>query len=137
MNILVKKKSYKTKDLKRIKNTKGDILHYIKRKWSIVPNIQEIYFSYIKKNKVKGWIKHKKNICLISVPRGKVFIELKKEDERSLKKIKLESSNPKLLIIYPNTWYAITNLGNTDALIVNAMNGLHKKSEYTKKIYNK
>jgi len=137
MNISLNKKSYKIKDLKRIKNNNGDILHYVKKNWKSIPNIQEIYFSYVKKNKVKGWIKHKKNICLLSAPLGKVSVEVKKDNENIVNKIKLDSNNPKLLIIYPNTWYAIINSGNCDALIVNAMNGLHKKSEYKKKIYNK
>ena len=33
-----------------IKNNNGDILHYVKKNWKSIPNIQEIYFSYVKKN---------------------------------------------------------------------------------------
>ena len=45
MNISLNKKSYKIKDLKRIKNNNGDILHYVKKNWKSIPNIQEIYFQ--------------------------------------------------------------------------------------------
>ena len=57
---------------KIIKNIKGDILKFFSKQDSFFKKFGEIYFSEIRKNKVKGWNYHKKNTCLLTVPFGKV-----------------------------------------------------------------
>ena len=57
---------------KIIKSKKGDIIRFVSKKNSFYRKFGEVYFSEIKKNKIKGWNFHKRNICLISVPYGKV-----------------------------------------------------------------
>ena len=55
-----------------IKNKKGDILKFLSKKSIFFKKFGEIYFTEIVKNKVKGWNFHKKNHCILCVPRGKV-----------------------------------------------------------------
>ena len=58
-------KSIKFSKGKRIKNYKGDIIKFISKKNILFKKFGEIYFSEIKKNKIKGWNFHKKYTCLL------------------------------------------------------------------------
>ena len=62
----------KTIKLKISTNPKGDVLKYLTRKNKYFKKFGEVYFTEIKKNKVKGWNFHKKCWCLLAVPYGKV-----------------------------------------------------------------
>ena len=54
---------------KIIKNPKGNIIKYLSKKDKIYKGFGEVYFSEIKKNKIKGWNLHKKYTCIITVNR--------------------------------------------------------------------
>ena len=62
-----------------INDNKGDILKFVNKNDKFFKGFGEIYFSEIKKNKIKGWNYHKKNYCLFSVPFGKVIFYFKKK----------------------------------------------------------
>ena len=62
----------KTIKLKISTNPKGDVLKYLTRKNKYFKKFGEVYFTEIKKNKIKGWNFHKKCCCLLAVPYGKV-----------------------------------------------------------------
>ena len=68
------------------KNKKGDVIKYISKKSKYYKKFGEIYFSEIKKNKIKGWIKHTRNTCIICVPSGKVKFFTVKENFKDQKK---------------------------------------------------
>ena len=57
----------------KIKNKKGNILKIINKKHKYFKNFGEIYFSKIKKNKIKGWNLHKRFYCHITICYGDVF----------------------------------------------------------------
>ena len=89
---------------KLIKNKKGNILKYISKKDVFIKQFGEVYFSYINKNKTKGWNLHKKNKCFIICLYGQVLVHL--IDQRKLSKsfnqemkINLNSSKGKILEI--------------------------------------
>lgn len=65
-------KLVKISKCKLVKNLKGNIIKFINKKDDLFTNFGEIYFSEIKKNKIKGWNYHKRYICLLTVPYGKV-----------------------------------------------------------------
>ena len=62
----------KTIKLKISTNPKGDVLKYLTIKNKYFKRFGEVYFTEIKKNKIKGWNFHKKCWCLLAVPFGKV-----------------------------------------------------------------
>tara|TARA_B100000795_G_scaffold258191_1_gene232076 strand:- start:1375 stop:1782 length:408 start_codon:yes stop_codon:yes gene_type:complete len=124
-------------DIKVIKNNKGDILRFISSKNSFYKKFGEIYFSEIKKDKIKGWNLHTKYTCFLSVLSGSVTFNFddarKKSKTFKLKeKIVLKKSNYGILIIPPNIWFNFK--GNTNnSIIVNALNFPHNKLETKKR----
>ena len=124
-------------NIKVIKNTKGDILKFISSKNLFYKKFGEIYFSEIKKNRIKGWNLHTKYKCFISVLSGSVTFNFEdnRKDSKTFKlkeKITLGKKNYGILIIPPNIWFNFK--GNTNnCIIVNALNYLHNKSETRKK----
>ena len=65
-------KLVKVEKNKIIKNQKENIIKYLSKKDKIYKGFGEVYFSEIKKNKIKGWNLHKKYTCIITVPVGNV-----------------------------------------------------------------
>tara|TARA_B100001013_G_C24290081_1_gene316469 strand:- start:91 stop:498 length:408 start_codon:yes stop_codon:yes gene_type:complete len=124
-------------DIKVIKNTKGDILKFISSKNSFYKKFGEVYFSEIKKDKIKGWNLHTKYTCFLSVLSGSVTFNFEDDRKQSKtyklkKKITLGKKNYGILIVPPNIWFNFR--GNTNnSVIVNALNYPHNKSETRKK----
>ena len=115
--------------LKIIKNKKGDLLKYLDKNFKYFSKFGEIYFTEIKKGKIKGWIKHKINSCFLVVPHGKVEFKIKNSlKEKKLKKIILSKKNYKLLIIPPKKWFCFKGLEN-NSLIINSLQNPHSDLE--------
>jgi dTDP-4-dehydrorhamnose 3,5-epimerase-like enzyme len=118
--------------LPTIKNKLGDILKFISTKNKYFKEFGEIYFSEIKKNKIKGWNYHKKYYCFISVPVGKVKFTICKNLKQKIKKSYIiGKSNYKMIIIPPQFYFCFTSLVDT-SLIANMLNKPHSKRESIK-----
>ena len=117
--------------LKIFKNTKGDVLKYLNKKNEYFKKFGEIYFTEIKKNKVKGWNFHKKNQCLISVPFGKVKFTLAKKINSKKKVITIGKKNHSIIVIPPGYWFKFESLEKI-SLVVNTLNNIHKDGESLK-----
>ena len=65
-------KSIKLIKNKIIKNKKGEIIKFINKNNKYFSGFGEVYFSEIKKNKIKGWNIHYKYKCILTVPFGNV-----------------------------------------------------------------
>jgi len=127
---------------KIIKSKKGDIIRFVSKKNSFYRKFGEVYFSEIKKNKIKGWNFHKRNICLISVPYGKVkfnFIDGRKKSStyHSRKKVILSKKNYKIICVPPGVWFSFESLSSL-SLVVNFINNPHddKETMKTNKVKN-
>ena len=123
-------------DLKIIKNSKGDILKFLSKKDKFFRGFGEVYFSEIKKKKIKGWNFHKKNTCVITVPFGKVIFHLidgrkKSKTFNQELKISIGRKRFKVLIIPPGIWFSFKSLNNT-SIITNFSNKVHSKIESKK-----
>ena len=59
-------KLYKIIKIKRIKNQKGDIIKIVNSRKKYFRGFGELYFSKVKRNKIKGWNYHKRNTCLLT-----------------------------------------------------------------------
>ena len=120
---------------KIIKNKKGSIIKFIKKGDKIFKSFGEVYFSEIKKNRIKGWNYHKKYTCIITVPSGKVEFKIVNPKQKLIKK---KISKKETLIIPPRHWFSFKSLAN-NSVLVNFISGIHsdnetKKSEIIKNI---
>ena len=132
----MKIKNVKVHLRKLIKNKKGNILKYISKKDVFIKQFGEVYFSYINKNKTKGWNLHKKNKCFIICLYGQVLVHL--IDQRKLSKsfnqemkVNLNSSKGKILEI-PSKVYFSLNSKKKDSIICNFLEFPHSKRETIK-----
>lgn len=122
---------------KIIKNIKGDILKFFSKQDSFFKKFGEIYFSEIKKNKVKGWNYHKKNTCLLTVPFGKVeffFIDgrLKSKSYLFEEKVTIHKKKYIILIVPPGVWFSFKSLTKL-SVVANCIEMPHSDNETIKK----
>ena len=125
-------KSIKIIEKKIIKNKKGNILKFINRKDFFFKGFGEIYFSQIKKNKIKGWNLHKKHTCLICVPSGKVSFSIYDPRIKKITKVTIGPHNNKIIQIPPGFWFSFKSI-DKNSVVANLMNYSHLKSETKKK----
>ena len=116
----------KTIKLKISTNPKGDVLKYLTRKNKYFKKFGEIYFTEIKKNKIKGWKKHKKNYSLLKTILGKVkFTFFYKDNFYSLN---IKQADNLLIQIPPNVWFSFQGISKKN-LLCNLMNKAHSDKE--------
>jgi dTDP-4-dehydrorhamnose 3,5-epimerase-like enzyme len=116
---------------KILPNKKGDLLKYINKNNKYLEKFGEVYFTEIKKNKIKGWNFHKKCHCLLAVPFGKVrFIFAEKIDEKK-RIITISKKNYSVIFVPPGIWFSFTSLTKI-SLIANTINEIHNKKETLK-----
>ena len=89
---------------------------------------EEIYSSDIAINQIKGWKMHTTQTSRLYCIDGDVDFFLKKDSDNALIKIKLNKYDNKILIIYPENWYAFrgNDLNNT---IMNFASHYHDSNE--------
>lgn len=112
-----------------IKNNKGDILKFVNKNDKFFKGFGEIYFSEIKKNKIKGWNYHKKNYCLFSVPYGKVIFFFKKNNKK--KKVTIDKNKYKIILLPPKIWFSFTSLTKL-SIVANIIKTPHDDKETLK-----
>ena len=119
---------------KIISDQKGNIMKFIKRNDKTFSKFGEVYFTWIKRNNLKGWKFHKKMHMNLTVPVGSVkFIFF---DKKNKKKIVFNLSEKKFGTLYvpPKIWFAFTNISKKkDSLVVNFSNIIHDKNESVNK----
>ena len=117
--------------LKISTNPKGDVLKYLTRKNKYFKKFGEVYFTEIKKNKVKGWNFHKKCWCLLTVPYGKVKFTFAENINSKKKTIIIGKKNYSLIVVPPRIWFNFMSIENI-SLVVNTLNHVHNKNETLK-----
>ena len=121
---------------KIIIHNKGNIMHYINRTNKNFIKFGEVYFSWIKKNKVKGWKFHKKMHMNLTVPVGEIQFTFFDSNLEKNKIINLGEKKFGTLYVPPRIWFSFKNLNkNKDSLLVNFSSILHSKTESLNKKY--
>ena len=121
---------------KIINHPKGNIMHYIKKDDKNYVKFGEVYFTWIKKNTLKGWKLHKKMHMNLTVPVGKIRCFF--YDKNTNKKIVFNLSEKKSGSLYvpPKIWFAFQNIDKKkDSLLINFSNIIHDKKEVINKDY--
>ena len=121
----------KTIKLKISSNPKGDVLKYLTRKNKYFKKFGEVYFTEIKKNKIKGWNFHKKCWCLLTVPYGKVKFTFAKNINTKKKIIIIGRENYSIIVVPPRIWFNFISIKKI-SLVVNTLNEVHNKNETLK-----
>ncbi len=119
-------------NLKVIKNSKGDIKKYLDLKILKKFKISEVYFSEIKKNKIKGWNLHKKATCLLSVAFGSVKFQIMDKNFKLVKTILINKKNHKCIQIPPGMWFSFKAM-TQNSVVINSTDLEHQKDN-TRKI---
>ena len=117
--------------LKKNFNSKGDILKYLTKKNKYFKKFGEVYFTEIKKNKIKGWNFHKKCWCLLTVPYGKVKFTFAKNINTKKKTIIIGRKNYSIIVVPPRIWFNFISIKKI-SLVVNTLNEVHNKNETLK-----
>ena len=117
--------------LNKLKNLKGDVLKYLNKNNKYFKKFGEVYFTEIKKKKIKGWNFHKKCQCLLTVPVGKVkFVFAEKINGRK-KVITIGKKNYSIIVVPPRIWFSFTSLEKI-SLVVNTLDNVHSDNETQK-----
>ncbi len=130
-------KKIKFFEKKIVNNHKGNIMKFINKNDKNYINFGEVYFTWIKKDYLKGWKFHKKMHMNLTVPVGKIkcFFYNKKLN----KKIFFNLSEKKFGTLYvpPKIWFAFQNMDKQkDSLLVNFSSIIHDKRETINKDFD-
>ena len=123
----------KTK-LKRYESDKGSVLQFIRKDNKGFRSFEEVYFSSVNYQQIKGWKKHTKITMNLAVPNGEVlFVFFDDRKDSSTKNqfypILLSSSNYFRLTIEPGLWFAFKGISKELNLVVNLANRTHDPKE--------
>ena len=117
-----------------IADTRGDVLHMLKRTDDVFSEFGEVYFSKVNVGQSKTWRRHLRATSQLAVPIGLVHFVL--FDDRSQSAtcgeradIEIGETNHHLLTIPPFVWYAFENTGEAAALIGSCASLPHDPSE--------
>ena len=117
--------------LNKLKNLKGDVLKYLNKNNKYFKKFGEIYFTEIKKKKIKGWNFHKKCQCLLTVPVGKVKFEFAEKISGRKRVIIIGKKNYSIIVVPPRIWFNFTSLEKI-SLVANTINEIHNNKETLK-----
>ena len=118
--------------LKKFKLKKGNVFKALSYQDINFQGFGEVYFSFIEKNQIKGWKKHKKMKMNLFVPIGKVEFVFYLEKKNKFKKIIIGEKNYKRIFVPSNIWFAFKGHDKTN-LIMNVSNIKHSENEVFRK----
>ena len=122
-----KLKNIKIIKLKSFKNDKGDVFRAFRKNEDKIGKFGEVYFSWIKKNAIKGWKLHKKMQMNLVVPVGSVrFVFYYK---KKFKEIIIGEKKYCRIYVPSNIFFAFQNVSKQKSLVVNYSNIIHQKNK--------
>ena len=130
MNIYLDK--IKITKLSEIETNNGNVMHIIKRNDETFKSFGEAYFSWIKKNTIKGWKKHKKMTMNLVVPVGTVKFVFFDPNLLFSKEITIGEDFYSRITVPPNLWFGFKGIGKNYNLVMNIASILHNPEEVDK-----
>ena len=123
---------------KIINHPKGNIMHYIKKDDKNYVKFGEVYFTWIKKNTLKGWKLHKKMHMNLTVPVGNIRFTFLDEKFKKKRTFNLGENKFGTLYVPPKVWFSFENTNKKkDSLVVNFSSIIHDKNESKNKSLDK
>ena len=114
--------------LKQFRLDSGDVFHAMRSNEKFGLDIQEAYFSFIKKGRVKGWKSHKLMTLNLVVPVGEIafgFID----NVGGCRVIEVGSVNYSRLTVPPGVWMAFRGQRHDKNLLLNLASHVHNPDE--------
>ena len=126
--------------LKVIKDSRGKVMHMLRKDSPVFQSFGEVYFSTINFNSIKAWHLHKEatlNYCCI---KGKVILVLYDDRKSSSTKdiyqeLILDPTDHKLITIPNNIWNGFKGLDKSESIIVNCLTIPHNEKEMVRKSF--
>ena len=123
--------------LKQFHDERGKVMRLIDVASKNFEDVQEIYFSCIYANAIKGWHKHKMMILNYAVISGNVKCVLFDDREGSstkgvVQEIFLSPENYSLITVPPMIWNGFKGLGSDMSTIINCASMVHLDDEVDK-----
>jgi dTDP-4-dehydrorhamnose 3,5-epimerase len=120
--------------LKRIKDSRGEVRHMLKRSDPSYTRFGEIYFSVVNPGWVKGWHIHTRMTLNYAIVSGKAQLVLYDARTRSktrgkFQKFVLSLDNYFLVTIPPGVWNGFKGLGKEPAVVANCATHEHDFKE--------
>ncbi|TDB30244.1 MAG: dTDP-4-dehydrorhamnose 3,5-epimerase [Deltaproteobacteria bacterium] len=119
---------------KRILNSKGDILHAMKRSGPGYTGFGEAYFSIVRTGLIKGWKRHRHATLNVVVPVGAIRFVIYDDRQESLTSgrfldVTLGGANHVRLTVSPGLWMAFQGMNEGINLLLNISNEEHDPTE--------
>jgi len=120
--------------LKKIDDSKGSVMHFLKKNENSFLEFGEAYFSLVNNQCIKAWKKHKKMTMNLTVPVGRVVFKFYDTREKS-KTLNmsfcktLSQDNLYRLTVPPGIWFGFEGISNRENLICNIANMVHDPDE--------
>ena len=124
----------KIKELKIIRDERGQVMHMMRCDDGFFVNFGEIYFSITNPGVTKGWRKHLKMTQYFAVPRGNIKLVIYDDRQDSptngqVQEILMGENNYQLVRIPLLLWYGFQCQGNEAAMIANCSDIPHDPKE--------
>ena len=116
-------------NLQIVDNDKGKIVKFFESNKKKFKEPKEVYFSFIKYNKIKGWKLHLKQSTLISVIFGKIKIVFFDKNFNLIEEFIITSKYPSYILIPPNVWYSFKGLNKSQSIICSLIDMPHNNKE--------
>ena len=129
----MKNKNIKIKNIllskvKKFSVPEGNVFHAVRKKDLGFDEFGEVYFSWIKYNKIKAWKKHKKATLNLLVPIGKVcFIFI--NNKKIYKKIIIGQDYYNRITVPPGFWFGFKGISKKHSLVMSLSNIMHNSKE--------
>ncbi|MBM01516.1 MAG: dTDP-4-dehydrorhamnose 3,5-epimerase [Chloroflexi bacterium] len=112
-----------------IESNNGDLIKGFLKSEMNDFDVKEVYFSEVKNNFIKGWIKHNVQTCNFIVPIGKIKLVIFEDDfDNDPIIMELSKSNHQIITVPPGNWFAFKGIENNN-LLVNITDLEHDDSE--------
>jgi len=108
---------YKIIKRKTISVENGNVRHGIKSSDESYEDFGEVYFTEIKKDKIKGWKRHKKMTLNLLPIVGQIILYIKKNFEDIPEEVHFGEDDYKLVCIEPKVWLAFKGLSEKNIMV--------------------
>jgi len=130
-------KGVEIKQLRKIPDERGTIMHMLRCDDELFEKFGEIYFSKVYPDVVKGWHIHSEMTLNYAVITGMIKLVLYDEREGSetkgqIQEIFLGEDNYSLVKIPPNIWNGFKGIGNKTAIVANCTTIPHRQDEISR-----
>ena len=127
--------------LKILKDERGQVMHMLRNDHKVFKSFGEIYFSTIKKDKIKAWHLHLKSTLNYACVQGKAKLVLldnrdKSETKGNFQEIIISSEKYFLVTIPPGIWNGFKSIENKFSIIANCSDIPHDPEEMLRKPYD-